>query len=138
MKVNEYKSGSAPITIDVPALTVAPSTCKITYVITIPKAIKDIATVKDDGDIKIGGATLPDMIGKHEFSVQVKTPGGVEIEGAKYTINLTILKAEKKEKGGELITTVSTLGAIASSAAGAAAMRGPPPTPTRGGPPPKV
>lgn len=109
-----------------PALTVVPSKCKITYVITIPKAIKDIASVDDNGDIKIGGAAKPDMAGKYDFTVQAKSPKGVEIPGAKYTLKFTLVNAKKKEGGGELITTISTIGSVAATAASAsAAARGP-------------
>lgn len=127
----KWAPGQAPLTIKVPALTLTPTTCKITYVVTIPKALKDLAKVSaENGDIMVAGAAPPTLVGKYKFTVQGKTAGGILIEAGKYELEFE-LKEAKKKPAGDLVTTVTSVANAAATAA-----RGPRgPRPTRGGGP---
>lgn len=112
-----WTPGKAPLTIKVPVLTVVPSTCAVTYVVSIPEKLEGIAKVDTEtGDIKVSGAASPSLAGAYEFVVQGKTPAGELIPNSKFTLDFT-LGEQKKKPAGDLVSQITTVAGTAATAA---------------------
>jgi len=125
-----------------PKVATVPARCEITYEVTIPKALKDVATYNDKGGLVLDGFTSGSNLGDYKFKVQVITPAGFVLDKAKYEVAFS-LKAQKKKTPQELLSTVAAatgvLGVasgVAASAAAAAGSAGRPRPPRPGRPAP--
>lgn len=88
----KWTMGGNSLEIKLLKVVTVPSRCKLTFAVTIPKELKDVAKVNKAGDIVLAGRPKkPIKADTYTFKIQAKSPRGVVIDKAVFDMSVDIV-----------------------------------------------